>query len=258
VGAARRAGQGNSNRLWLTTPEPPMPDGRVLIVIPTYNERDNLETLFSGIREHRPDADILVIDDASPDGTADLAESLGTRMRVSVLRRAGKLGIGSAYRDGFRRGLEQGYDLLVSMDADLSHDPRYLPSLVELTRDADVAIGSRYLHGVSVVNWDLKRLALSVGGNTYARWVTGLPVRDCTSGFQCFRREVLERIDVGRLQSNSYAFLVELKFRAHHLGFRLRETPIIFINRRSGLSKNGVGTIFSSMWTVSTLSLRRV
>ena len=236
-----------------------MSTSRILIVIPTYKERENLETLFTSIREHQPEADILVVDDASPDGTAEYAESLGARIgRVCVLRRAGRFGIGSAYRDGFRRGLEQGYDRLVSMDGDLSHDPSYLPDLVRLTESADVAIGSRYVHGISVVNWDLKRLALSVGGNRYARLVTGLPVRDCTSGFQCFRREVLERVGVGRLRSNGYAFLVELKFLAHRYGFRLRELPIIFIDRRFGLSKNGVGTIFSSMWTVSTLPFRRV
>ena len=236
-----------------------MSTSRILIVIPTYKERENLETLFTSIREHQPEADILVVDDASPDGTAEYAESLGARIgRVSVMRRAGRFGIGSAYRDGFRRGLEQGYDRLVSMDGDLSHDPSYLPDLIRLAESADVAIGSRYVHGISVVNWDLKRLALSVGGNRYARLVTGLPVRDCTSGFQCFRREVLERVGVGRLRSNGYAFLVELKFLAHRYGFRLRELPIIFIDRRFGLSKNGVGTIFSSMWTVSTLPFRRV
>ena len=236
-----------------------MSTSRILIVIPTYKERENLETLFTSIREQQPEADILVVDDASPDGTAEYAESLGARIgRVCVMRRAGRFGIGSAYRDGFRRGLEQGYDRLVSMDGDLSHDPSYLPDLIRLAESADVAIGSRYVHGISVVNWDLKRLALSVGGNRYARLVTGLPVRDCTSGFQCFRREVLERVGVGRLRSNGYAFLVELKFLAHRYGFRLRELPIIFIDRRFGLSKNGVGTIFSSMWTVSTLPFRRV
>jgi glycosyltransferase involved in cell wall biosynthesis len=236
-----------------------MPPPRLLIVIPTYTERANLEALFTGIRKHQPDADILVVDDASPDGTADWAEELGARLGgVSVLRRPGRLGIGSAYRDGFRDGLARGYDRLVSMDGDLSHDPQYLPALVDLTNTADVAIGSRYLHGISVVNWDLRRLALSVGGNRYTRLVTGLPVHDCTSGFQCFRRQVLERIDVGRLRSNGYAFLVELKFLAHRLGFRLAEVPIIFIDRRFGRSKNSLGTVFRSMWTVSTLPFRRV
>jgi dolichol-phosphate mannosyltransferase len=236
-----------------------MPAPRLLIVIPTYSERENLESLFTDIRRHQPDADILVVDDASPDGTADAAEELGARLgRVEVMRRPGRLGIGSAYRDGFQHGLARGYERLVSMDGDLSHDPQYLPALVALTDTVDVAIGSRYLHGISVVNWGLRRLALSVGGNHYTRLVTGLPVHDCTSGFQCFRRQVLERIDVGRLRSNGYAFLVELKFLAHRLGFRLGEVPIIFIDRRFGRSKNGLGTIFRSMWTVSTLPLRRV
>lgn len=235
-----------------------MPAGRLLIVVPTYAERDNLEALFAGIRQHRPDADILVVDDNSPDGTAEWAETLGTRLgRIAVLRRGARLGIGSAYRDGFRRGLAEGYDLLVSMDADLSHAPSYLPALVALAETADVAIGSRYVKGISVVNWDLRRLALSVGGNAYTRLVTGLPVRDCTSGFQCFRREVLEKMDVGRLRSNGYAFLVELKFLAHRLGFRLAELPIIFIERRLGKSKNGLANVFRSMWTVSCLPLRR-
>jgi dolichol-phosphate mannosyltransferase len=235
-----------------------MSTGGLLIVIPTFQERDNLEALFTGIRQYRPDAHIQIVDDASPDGTADWAEELGKRMGgILVQRRPGKLGIGSAYRDGFRRGLELGYDQFVSMDGDLSHDPQYLPALVEATETADVSIGSRYMRGISVVNWGLARLALSVGGNRYARLVTRLPVSDCTSGFQCFRREVLERIEVGRLRSNGYAFLVELKYLAHRLGFRLAEVPIIFVDRRAGASKNGVGTIFRSMWTVSTLPLRR-
>jgi dolichol-phosphate mannosyltransferase len=231
---------------------------RLLIVIPTYAERDNLEILFMGIRQHCPDADVLIVDDVSPDGTADLAEELGRKMgQIAVLRRAGRFGIGSAYRDGFRQGLAQGYDLFVSMDADLSHDPQYLPALLEQTATADVVIGSRYVHGISVINWSLHRLILSVGGNRYTRLVTGLPINDCTSGFQCFRREVLERIDVGRLRSNGYAFLVELKYIAHRLGFRLAEVPIIFVDRTRGASKNGVATIFRTLWTVSTLPFQR-
>jgi dolichol-phosphate mannosyltransferase len=236
-----------------------MPARDLLIVIPTYAERENLEPLFTGIRQHRAEADILVVDDASPDGTAERAEELGAQLgRITVLRRAGRYGIGSAYRDGFREGLGRGYERLVSMDGDLSHDPQYLPALVDLTATADVAIGSRYLHGISVVNWELRRLALSVGANRYTRLVTGLKVHDCTSGFQCFRAEVLRRIDLGRIRSNGYAFLVELKFLAHRQGYRLAEVPIIFVDRRFGRSKNGIGTIFRSMWTVSTLPLRRV
>jgi dolichol-phosphate mannosyltransferase len=236
-----------------------MSEDRVLVVVPTYNERQNLEALVGGIRRHRPDAHILFVDDNSPDGTAALADELSARLGgIQVLRRAQRLGIGSAYRAGFHRGLEQDYTLFISMDGDLSHDPEYLPELIaEAQAGADVVIGSRYLHGVSVVNWSLDRLVLSVGGNTYARLVARLPVRDCTSGFQCFRRRVLETIGVDGVRSNGYAFLVELKWLAHRRGFRLKEIPIIFVDRRMGKSKNGVATVFRSMWTVTLLGLRR-
>jgi len=152
-------------------------------------------------------------------------------------------------------GLAHGYRRFVSMDADLSHEPRYLPSLLAATEHADMAIGSRYLRGISVVNWNLQRLALSVAANAYARSVTGLPVRDCTSGFQCFRREVLEAIDVERLRFNGYAVLIEIKYRAYRQGFRLEEVPIIFVERRWGLSKNGLGNAFRSLWAVWALRL---
>ena len=184
---------------------------RVLIIVPTLNERANLRELCEGIRAHVPAADVLVVDDGSSDGTAELARALGTELgRVDVIERGRRLGIGSAYREGFSRGLARGYERLVSMDADLSHEPRYLPALIGAAEEAGVAIGSRYQRGISVVNWSLKRLALSVGANWYARIVTGLPVQDCTSGFQCFRREVLEAIGGERLRFNGYAFLVEV------------------------------------------------
>jgi glycosyltransferase involved in cell wall biosynthesis len=227
-----------------------------LIVVPTYNERENLAELCEGIRAHAPGADVLIVDDGSPDGTAAAARDLGGRLgRIDVVARQHRLGIGNAYREGFHVGLERGYHRFVSMDADLSHEPRYLPALLGAADDADVAIGSRYLHGVSVVNWSLYRLALSVAGNAYARRVTGLPVRDCTSGFQCFRREALEAIDVRRLRSNGYAFLVEVKYRAYRHGFRLREVPIIFVERRSGVSKNGLANAGRTLWAVWALRL---
>ena len=231
---------------------------RVLIIVPTLNERANLRELCEGIRAHVPAADVLVVDDGSSDGTAELARALGTELgRVDVIERGRRLGIGSAYREGFSRGLARGYERLVSMDADLSHEPRYLPALIGAAEEAGVAIGSRYQRGISVVNWSLKRLALSVGANWYARIVTGLPVQDCTSGFQCFRREVLEAIGVERLRFNGYAFLVEVKYRAHRRGFRLREVPIIFVERRWGLSKNGLGSILGGMWAVWALRVGR-
>lgn len=229
----------------------------VLIVVPTYNERSNITELLEGIRTHAPEADVLVVDDGSPDGTAALVRALGETMgRIDVLDRPGRGGIGSAYRDGFRLGMARGYRRLVSMDADLSHEPRYLPALLAATEDADVAIGSRYLQGVSVVNWTLLRLALSVGANAYARTITGMPVHDCTSGFQCFRREVLEAIGVEHLRLRDYAFLIEFKYRAFRRGFRLAEVPIIFVERREGVSKNGLQTVMRTMFAVLSMRLR--
>jgi len=233
-----------------------MSERDVLVVIPTYNERANLGELLQGIRTHAPAADVLIVDDASPDGTAAHAREIGATLgRVDVLARPGRQGIGSAYRDGFREGLVRGYRRLVSMDADLSHEPRYLPDLLAATEDADVGIGSRYLHGVSVVNWTLLRLAASVGANAYARAITGLPVHDCTSGFQAFRREVLETIDVDRLRFHDYAFLIEVKYRAFRSGFRLREVPIIFVERKEGESKNGIRTVLRTGLAVWALRL---
>jgi dolichol-phosphate mannosyltransferase len=228
-----------------------MPDRDVLVILPTYNERENLEELCGGIRTHAPDADILIVDDGSPDGTAAEAERLRERLgRLDVLQRGARRGIGSAYRDGFREGIARGYRWLVSMDADLSHEPRYLVPLLAGRAQADYVVGSRYLQGVSVVNWSLDRLALSVAGNAYARAVTGLPVRDCTSGFQCIRADVLAAVGVERLRFNGYAFLIECKYHAHRRGFRLHEVPIVFVERRAGASKNGVRTAFQTLWAV--------
>lgn len=230
-----------------------MPRAATLVVIPTVNESETLADLLDGIRRHAPDADILLVDDASTDGTPERARALG----AAVLARDRRLGIGSAYRDGFAWGLARSYAAFVSMDGDLSHDPRYLPELLAALETADLAVGSRYLRGISVVNWDLKRLALSVFANRYARTVTGLPVHDCTSGFQAFRRRVIEGIDIASLRGRGYSFLVEVKYRAHRLGFRLCEIPIVFVDRRGGLSKLGPRHVAQSAWHVSTLRLRR-
>lgn len=225
-----------------------------LVIIPTVNERETLADLLGGIRRHAPEADILLVDDASTDGTPEAARALG----ATVLTRDRRLGIGSAYRDGFAWGLARSYSAFVSMDGDLSHDPRYLPELLAALAEADLAVGSRYLRGISVVNWDLKRLALSVFANRYARAVTGLPVHDCTSGFQAFRRQVVEGLDIASLRGRGYSFLVEVKYRAHRLGFRLREIPIVFVDRRGGFSKLGPRHVAQSAWHVSTLRLRRL
>jgi dolichol-phosphate mannosyltransferase len=224
----------------------------VLIVVPTLNERENVDELIDGIRCHVPGAHVLVVDDGSTDGTAARAAELDAgRGDVHVLQRGRRLGIGSAYQTGFRWGLDRAYRRLVSMDGDLSHEPRFLPALIGATDDAaDVAIGSRYMRGISVVNWELHRLALSVLANRYARTITGLPVRDCTSGFQCYRREVLERIGLEQLRFSGYSFLVELKYRAFRAGARLCEVPIVFVDRRYGMSKLGARHVVQSIWSV--------
>jgi dolichol-phosphate mannosyltransferase len=231
----------------------------VLIVVPTIDESENLVELLEGIRRHVPAAQVLIVDDASGDGTPALARELSARLGgIDLLERPRRMGLGTAYVEGFRRGLARGFQRFVTMDADLSHEPSHLPALLATTEHADFAVGSRYLYGVSVVNWSLSRLALSLGANAYARTITGLPVRDCTSGFQCIRRAVLEAIDVDTLRYGGYSFLIDLKHRAHRLGFRLAETPIVFTDRKFGSSKITRREILRSVWTVWAIRLNRV
>ena len=209
-----------------------------IVVIPTYNERDNLEKLVRQVLNLSPALELLVVDDNSPDGTGDLAESLAAETgRVSVLHRSGKLGLGSAYREGFAKALEMGADLVVQMDADFSHDPAMIPYFFEETRNADLVIGSRYLNGVSVVNWPLRRLMLSYFASVYTRVITGLTISDCTSGFKCFRSEALKAIDLSSIRSDGYSFQIEMNYRCKEKGFRISEVPIIFIDRHAGTSK---------------------
>jgi dolichol-phosphate mannosyltransferase len=210
-----------------------------LIVVPTYNEALNIERLIAAILEQGPQFDVLVVDDNSPDGTGDLVAAIAARTpRVQLLRRAGKLGLGSAYIAGFHEGLRQGYAYLCEMDADFSHQPHYLPVLLGAAeRDADVVLGSRNVPGGRVENWSRARQAISRGGSLYARAILGMPVRDCTGGFKCFRAAVLQRIDLDAIRSNGYAFQVEMNYRCHQAGFRIREVPIVFPDRVAGQSK---------------------
>jgi dolichol-phosphate mannosyltransferase len=211
---------------------------KAVVVIPTYNERDNLERLARQLLSQDPAIHLLVVDDNSPDGTGALADRLAAETcRVSVLHRAGKLGLGSAYREGFRLALDMGADLVVQMDADFSHDPAILPVFFEKAKESDLVIGSRYLNGVSVVNWPLRRLMLSYFASVYTRVITGLHISDCTSGFKCFRRSALEAIDLDRVRSDGYSFQIEMNYRAVESGFRVTEVPIIFIDRHAGTSK---------------------
>jgi dolichol-phosphate mannosyltransferase len=198
-----------------------------------------------------------VVDDNSPDGTGDIADQLAAAdSRVHVLHRPGKQGLGKAYIAGFRWALERGYDLIFEMDADFSHDPRFLPALIEAVQDADLVIGSRYKTGVNVINWPISRLMLSLGANQYARWVTGLPLTDSTGGFKCFRRQVLEAIPLDRVRSNGYAFQIEMSFLAWKRRFRLKEVPIVFTDRVEGQSKMSKKIVREAIWMVWWLRIR--
>lgn len=210
-----------------------------LIIIPTYNERDNLKTLCDQVLTALPSADLLIVDDNSPDGTGQLADEMAAKNpRIQVLHRSGKLGLGTAYIAGFRFALSKGYEFIFEMDADFSHDPVYLPALPGAAKDgAGVVIGSRRVPGGGTENWGLGRQLISSGGSLYARTILGLDVRDLTSGFKCFRREVLAAIDLDAVRSNGYSFQIEMTYRAIRRGFSVAEVPIIFIDRRAGQSK---------------------
>jgi dolichol-phosphate mannosyltransferase len=233
----------------------PYPDRmgeRYLVIVPTYNERENIPRLVPLVLAEDPRIEVLIVDDHSPDGTGELAAELArAEPRLHVLGRPGKEGLGAAYLAGFRWGLERGYDLLIEMDADLSHHPDNLPALVETAHEYDVVIGSRYVGGrVTVVNWPMSRLLISYFGSWYARVITGVPVRDLTGGFNCWRRSVLEALDLSRVHSNGYMFQIELKFRAWRKGFRVIEVPVVFTERREGESKMSKKIVREAVWKV--------
>ncbi|MBC7241947.1 MAG: polyprenol monophosphomannose synthase [Anaerolineae bacterium] len=209
-----------------------------LVVIPTYNERDNISQLVPKILAHGDAFHILIVDDNSPDGTGELAEELARQEpRVHVLHRPGKLGLGTAYVAGFRWGLDFGAELIFEMDADFSHDPAMLPVFVEEIGDCDLVLGSRYVPGGGVRNWPLPRRLMSQGGSLYARTILGVPIRDLTGGFKCFRRQVLESLPLDEVQTTGYAFQIEMTYRTLLAGFRVKEIPIIFVDRVQGTSK---------------------
>jgi len=230
---------------------------RGLVIIPTFNERDNLSRLVPQVLEQDGRLEVLVIDDGSPDGTGEVADRLvAGSNRVHALHRAGKLGLGTAYLAGFRWGLERGYDWLFEMDADFSHDPAHLPAFIAGLADYDVVLGSRYLDGrVTVVNWPISRLLLSYCANVYARTVTGLPLFDATGGFKAFRRKVLETVALERVESEGYSFQIEMSMRAWKKGFRIGEIPIVFVDRTTGESKMSKRIIREAVWKVWKLRL---
>jgi dolichol-phosphate mannosyltransferase len=212
---------------------------RKIAVIPTYNEKENVEAIVHAVLAVDPELEVLVADDSSPDGTGDIVDRMAAEEpRIHVLHRSVKEGIGPAYRDGFRRALELGADYIVQMDADFSHSPDALPVFFSQMDDHDLMLGSRYIEGVTVVNWPMSRLMMSFFGNRYAKAVLGgLPVMDATGGFKCWRREVLEAIGLDRVKANGYGFQIEMTYRAWLLGYRLKETPIVFVDRKVGSSK---------------------
>lgn len=222
-----------------------------LVLVPTYNERENLPLVVAGVLAH-PDTRILVLDDGSPDGTGAVADRLASEPggRVSVMHRTGVRGLGRSYLDGFRAALASDVELVCQMDADLSHDPAFLPALMAVARSgADLVIGSRYVAGGRVENWPVHRVMLSGFANTYIRTVTGLRVRDCTSGFRCWRREALARLPLDEIASDGYSFLVEVAFQAAAAGLRIAESPIVFVERRQGASKLSGSVLLESLLT---------
>ena len=237
-----------------------MESGKSVVIIPTYNEKENIEAIIRAVMALEDNYDILVIEDGSPDGTADIVKRLMAgdfKGRLHIIERTGKLGLGTAYITGFKWAIEQKYDFIFEMDADFSHDPKDVPRLLKEVRDNgyDVAIGSRYITGVKVVNWPMGRVLMSYYASKYVQLVTGIPVNDTTAGFKCYRRQVLETIDLDAIRFKGYAFQIEMKFTAYKLGFKIKEVPVIFVNRELGTSKMSGGIFGEALFGVVKLRL---
>ncbi len=236
-----------------------MKNANILIIIPTYNERENIVLIVPEVRKVLPGVHILIVDDSSPDGTGACVEQMSAACDgLFLLTRPRKEGLGRAYISGFKWALERSYEFIFEMDADFSHAPGYLPDFMTAVDTADLVLGSRYLTGANVVNWPLSRLLISYGGNVYARLVTGLPVRDCTGGFKCFRRKVLESIDFDRISAAGYSFQIEMTWLAWKKGYRIKEIPIVFVDRKRGKSKMSTRIISEGLlliWRLRVASL---
>ncbi|UCD16735.1 MAG: polyprenol monophosphomannose synthase [Candidatus Zixiibacteriota bacterium] len=237
-----------------------MNDGkRALIIFPTYNERENIEEIIGAVLKQDPRISVLVVDDDSPDGTGQIADRLAeANPRINVLHRGRKEGLGRAYIAGFKWGIKHGFDFIFEMDADFSHGPEYVPDFLRAIEEYDLVLGSRYISGVNVVNWPMSRLLLSYFANVYTRVVTGLPVRDGTGGFKCFRREVLESLNLDAIKSNGYIFQIEVSMRVWKKGFRLKEIPIVFVDRQMGASKMSKKIVREAIWKVWYLRLMSI
>ncbi len=239
---------------------PPLNLRKAVVVVPTYNEAENVGRLLPLILEQDPRLSVLVVDDSSPDGTADVVKGLPEfGDRILILERPRKEGLGAAYIAGFQWILANtDFEAVFEMDADFSHDPAALPLFLEHIETHDLVLGSRYLHGITVVNWPLRRLVLSVGANMYARWVTGLPIKDSTGGFKCFRRTTLEQLPLDRIKSDGYSFQIEMNYHCWKRGLTIKEIPIMFVDRQVGVSKMSKRIILEAMFMVWTLRLRRI
>jgi dolichol-phosphate mannosyltransferase len=222
-----------------------------LVIVPTFNEADNIRELAPRILDQDPGIEILVVDDNSSDGTGDIVSAMmRDEPRIHLLSRPRKLGLGTAYVAGFRYALERDYELVFEMDADFSHDPDSIPAFLEAAAEADLVVGSRYLNGVTVVNWPLTRLILSYCANLYTRIITGMPIKDATGGFKCFHRRCLKDLDLSKVDSDGYGFQIEINYKLWRKGFRIREIPILFVDRRVGISKMSRRIVWEAMWLV--------
>ena len=229
---------------------------RSVIVMPTYNERENLSLIIARLFARYPSINILVVDDNSPDGTGELADELSlSHSGLSVIHRSRKMGLGTAYIAGFRHAISRGHSYIIQMDADLSHSPEYLAVFLERIRDCDLVLGSRYIEGINVIHWDLPRVLLSLSASSYCRIVGGLKVTDATGGFKCWRREVLESINLEAVQSTGYSFQIEMTHRAYKAGFKIREVPIVFVGRYHGTTKMSKRIVWEAIWMVWRLRL---
>jgi len=230
---------------------------RALIIFPTYNERDNIEKIVHAVLPLDPRINVLIVDDSSPDGTGEIADRLAAEeSKVNVLHREMKEGLGRAYIAGFKWAIEREYDFIFEMDADFSHGPEYIKDFLREIQDHDLVIGSRYITGVNVINWPIGRLLLSYYANVYSRVITGVPLRDATGGFKCFRRKVLETIDLDQVKASGYSFQIEMSMRAWKKGFRLKEIPIVFVDRVAGTSKMSKKIMREAIWMVWLLRLK--
>jgi len=230
---------------------------RSLVIIPTYNESENISRIIPEILKQDEGIEVLIVDDNSPDGTAKMVKDLQqTNAKIHLLERAGKQGLGTAYVAGFHYALSHNFEFIFEMDADFSHDPKELPRMLQKIDDCDLVIGSRYISGVNVVNWPMKRLILSYCANLYTRIITGMPVRDATAGFKCYRRQVLESLNLDAIKSNGYSFQIETNFKAWTRGFRICEIPIIFNDRHAGVSKMSKHIVYEAVFLVWKLKLQ--